>query len=228
MAHAPKRALGIFAKQPILGQVKTRLTAATSDQWAQQVAQAFLEDSLDRFGPVDAARIIAYAPAEARTFFHAVAKGRFDLVLQTDGDLGQRLRGFFESMRRQGYTRIVVVGADSPTLPVAHIKQAFESLEISDVVIGPATDGGYCLIGGNENDVPLFDGIPWSTPRVLDATIEKARAASARLTLLPPWYDVDTADDWAMLCGHVRAMRLAGFDPEVPRVVALLLWPLAA
>jgi rSAM/selenodomain-associated transferase 1 len=221
MAHPSKRVLGIFAKQPILGQAKTRLAAATSDQWAQQVAQAFLEDSLDRFSAVDAARVIAYAPAEALSYFQAVARERFDLVPQSDGDLGRRLHDFFESQRRQGYSRIVVVGTDSPTLPMAHVERAFELLETHDVVIAPAFDGGYCLIGGNEKETAMFAGIPWSTPRVLDATVERLRASSVRLALLPPWYDVDTADDWAMLCGHVRAMRLAGIDPGVPRVEAL-------
>jgi uncharacterized protein len=222
MARGSERVLGVFAKQPILGQAKTRLAAATSDQWAQQVAQALLEDSLDRFSAIEATRVIAYAPVEARAFFQAVGKGRFDLVPQSDGDLGRRLEGFFDSHRRQGYSRIVVVGTDSPTLPVAHIEQAFALLETNDVVIAPAFDGGYCLIGGNEKDAAMFDGIPWSSPRVLDATVARLRAASAQLALLPPWYDVDTADDWAMLCGHVRAMRLAGSDPGVPRVEALM------
>ena len=216
-----RKVLGIFAKQPIAGHVKTRLAAATSDGWAQRVAQAFLEDSLDRFSHVEASRVIAYAPRSGESFFAPLARGRYELAPQDDGDLGQRLRSFFDANCRHGNSRIVVLGADSPTLPVEYVEQAFAALETSDVVIGPAFDGGYYLVGSSK-EVPLFDDIPWSSPHVLVKTIERLQGASARLALLPPWYDVDTADDWAMLCGHVRALRLAGVDPGVPRVEMLM------
>jgi uncharacterized protein len=87
------------------------------------------------------------------------------------------------------------------------------------VVVGPAGDGGYYLIGCGAKEFPIFTEIPWSTSSVLEETIE--RAGSARLALLPPWYDVDTVEDWAMLRGHVRALRKAGVDPGVPRVEKL-------
>lgn len=214
--------LGVFAKQPILGQVKTRLAAATSPAWAQRVAQALLEDTLERVCQVQAWRTLVYAPSSAAAFFEPLAQGRCDLMPQGDGDLGQRLQQFFTHARRQGFARIIAVGADSPTLPIAWIEQAFEQLEASDVVIGPALDGGYYLIGAGTKEFSVFDGIPWSTARVLETTIERVEQASARLALLPPWYDVDTADDWALLRGHVKAMRRAGVDPGVPRIERLI------
>jgi rSAM/selenodomain-associated transferase 1 len=214
--------LGVFAKEPSAGQAKTRLAEAASPAWAQRVAEAFLEDSLDRFAQVDASRSIVYAPAAASSFFARLSNGRFELVAQGDGDLGQRLQNFFAHVRTDGYSRIVAVGTDSPTLPIAYIEDAFRLLLTHDVVIGPAFDGGYYLIGGGPKTIPLFEAIPWSTARVLETTVERVRAASATLALLPPWYDVDRLDDWAMLRGHVLAMRQAGIDPGVPRVERLM------
>ena len=149
-------------------------------------------------------------------------QGRYDLIPQCDGDLGHRLHHFFANARRHGYSRIIAVGADSPTLPIDYVEHAFTALEAHDVVIGPAQDGGYYLIGGSLQELAIFDDIPWSSTRVLEVTIECVQKASARLALLPPWYDVDTAADWAMLCDDVRARRLAGLDPGVPRAEQLM------
>lgn len=215
--------LGVFAKEPIAGSVKTRLAQATSAPWAQRVAAALLEDSLDRFGQVDAHRAIVYAPAAASAFFAGLSKGRFELIAQGAGDLGQRLQSFFAHARSHGYSRIVAVGSDSPTLPITYIDDAFGLLDTHDVVIGPAFDGGYYLIGSGPTTIPLFEAIPWSTSRVLETTVERVRTASATLALLPPWYDVDLLDDWAMLRGHVLAMHQAGIDPGVPHVERLIL-----
>ena len=216
------RNLGIFAKQPLAGQAKTRLAQATSPVLAQRVAMALLEDSLDRFSGIQASRAIVYAPATRTRFFSQLAQGRYDLFPQCDGDLGQRLHHFFAGARRQGYSRIIAVGADSPTVPIDYVEQAFAALEVNNVVIGPARDGGYYLIGGDPQEVAMFDDIPWSSARVLEMTIARVHKASARLALLPPWYDVDTAADWATLCADVRAKRLAGLDPGVPRLEQLM------
>jgi rSAM/selenodomain-associated transferase 1 len=220
--NSQKRILGIFAKQPLAGQAKTRLAQATSPEWAQRVAQALLEDSLDRFSRIQASRAIVYAPATAAAFFSPLAQDRYDLISQCDGDLGHRLHHFFANARRHGYSRIIAVGADSPTVPIDYVEHAFAVLEAHDVVIGPAQDGGYYLIGSGLQELAIFDNIPWSSTRVLEVTIECVQKASARLALLPPWYDVDTAADWAMLCADVRAKRLAGLDPGVPRVEQLM------
>jgi rSAM/selenodomain-associated transferase 1 len=216
------RILGVFAKQPLAGQAKTRLAQETSPEWACRVAQAILEDSLDRFSQIQASRAIVYAPAAGTAYFSRLAQGRYDLIPQCDGDLGQRLHHFFREARRHGYSRIVAVGSDSPTLPIDFVEQAFAALEVNDAVIGPAYDGGYYLIGGGLQELAVFDDIPWSSAHVLEMTIQRVQRTSARLALLPPWYDVDTADDWAILCADVRARRSAGIDPGVPRVEQLM------
>jgi rSAM/selenodomain-associated transferase 1 len=224
MANLRVRApvLGLFAKWPAPGAVKTRLAAATSAAWAARVAAAFLGDSLDRLSTLAVRRVLAFAPAAAEADFAALAGGRFELVPQSAGDLGQRLSAFVGRQLRDGAGAVVVVGADSPTLPLSYLEQAFRELEEADVVLGPTTDGGYYLIGCGPRLPPVFAGIDWSSNRVLAQTVACLGDPSWRLAVLPPWYDVDTAEDWAVLCGHLAALRRAGLDPGVPRTEELL------
>jgi rSAM/selenodomain-associated transferase 1 len=217
---AGKRVLGVFAKWPRAGAVKTRLGGAP--HWGAAVARAFLLDTLQRLAAVGERRLLAYAPAEAESDFVALVGGQFSLAAQGDGDLGQRLARFFAGQLADGAGAVVVVGTDSPTLPVEYVGRAFAALEDADVVLGPCTDGGYYLVGCGPRLPPLFDGVAWSTSRVLADTVARLADPAWRLALLPPWYDVDTADDWEMLRGHLAAMRRAGIDPGVPHTEALL------
>jgi len=218
--HSDKPMLAIFAKQPIAGQSKTRLAQTTYPDWAQRAAQAMLEDSLDRLATIDAARAIYFAPANAEAFFDQLSQGRFQLASQPDGDLGWRLRCFFDLVQRD-YGRTVVVGADSPTLPTHYITDAFRALQKHDIVIGPACDGGFYLIGMRQKLLRPFVGVNWGSSHVLEELMERL-PGDAKPALLAPWYDIDTADDWAMLRGHIKAMRQAGIDPGVPRVERLI------
>ena len=220
------RVLGVLAKQPLPGLVKTRLAAETSPQWAARVAAAFLSDSLDRLVGIDAHRILVYAPREAEAFFSGLARGRFALMPQVEGDLGQRMAAFFSTAVapklefgnegpggnevRGDPVKAVLVGVDSPTLPLSYIEEAFAKLERADIILGPATDGGYYLVGCAGRVPPIFENITWSRPTVLEETVTLLKKTEWRLELLPPWYDVDTLNDWRMLRGHLAALRRAG------------------
>ena len=166
--------------------------------------------------------MLGFAPADREADFAAVAAGRFALAPQADGDLGRRMAAFVERQLEDGARAVVLVGADSPTLPVEHVERAFAELERTDVVLGPATDGGYYLIGCGPTRPPLFEGIAWGAASVLADTAAALTDPRWRLSLLPPWYDVDTPDDWTMLGGHIAALRRAGVDPGVPHTEALL------
>lgn len=224
----PRRVLGLFAKRPVPGQVKTRLAAESFPGWAAQVAEACLLDTLDKIAGIAARRLVAFAPADAEAYFAEVVRGRCELVPQIDGDLGARLAAFFTQLAG-GADKIVVLGTDSPSLPVEFIEQAFADLDRADVVLGPATDGGYYLLGlklpsplggkgpGVRGLPPIFDGIPWGSERVLSETVARLDK-SWRLALLPPWYDVDTLRDWHMLQGHLAALERAGTDPGLLKI----------
>lgn len=216
-----QQVLGLFAKWPQAGRVKTRLAAATSAEWAADVAVAFLRDLIRRLGMIGDRRVVAFAPPDAGPAFAEVVGRSFALVPQADGDLGRRLSTFFHEQFASGAGSVVVVGTDSPTLPPALVEQAFAELSRADVVLGPATDGGYYLVGCARRVPPIFDGIAWSGPTVLGETISRLADPAWRLALLPPWYDVDTLDDWRLLCGHVAALRRAGLDPGIPHTEAL-------
>src|SRR5579864_7113330 len=139
--------LGIFAKQPRPGQVKSRLASATSAECAAQFAEAFLRDTIARLARIEARRFLVYSPAEGKEFFAALAGEQYQLIPQENGDLGIRLKHFIQGQFQQGTESIVIVGSDSPTLPPEFVDQAFVLLEDADMVLGPATDGGYYLLG---------------------------------------------------------------------------------
>jgi rSAM/selenodomain-associated transferase 1 len=220
---AARHVLGLFAKWPRPGRVKTRLAGSdpASAPFAAAVARAFLLDTIERFSALDLRRVLAFAPPDALPDFANLSQGRFTLLPQSDGDLGQRMRTFLEHQLADGADAVVFIGTDSPTLPVAYVEQAFTDLEQADVVLGPATDGGYYLLGCSRRVPPIFDAMPWGSRDVLAETVTRLADPSWRLALLPPWYDVDTPDDWTMLRGHLAALRRAGVDPGTPHTEAL-------
>jgi rSAM/selenodomain-associated transferase 1 len=211
-----------LAKWPLPGAVKTRLAAATSAPWAARVAEAFLLDQVERLTGVAVRRVLAFAPATAEKSFADLVGDRYALLPQAAGNLGDRMASFIAAQLQAGAERVVLLGTDSPTVPLTFVEQAFQELAEADVVLGPATDGGYYLIGCAQRLPPLFEHVTWSSSCVLAQTIAGLADPARRLALLPPWYDVDTLDDWRMLQGHVRAQRRAGLDPGVPHTELLL------
>jgi glycosyltransferase A (GT-A) superfamily protein (DUF2064 family) len=108
-----------------------------------------------------------------------------------------------------GYDSVVVIGADSPTLPADYLYEAFERLsDEDDVVVGPAEDAGYYLIGMRKFRREIFADIPWGTPGVLSATNDRMRDAGLKLNLLPTWYDVDTPAELEKLKEDIESGRV--------------------
>lgn len=118
--------------------------------------------------------------------------------------------------------RTVLIGSDSPTLPIEYVEQAFEKLREVDCVLGPATDGGYYLIGLRRPIPALFEHIAWSGCHVLQQTVERAAQSNVTVGLLPPWYDIDDLADLQMLAGHIRGMTHAGWTHPCPMTAAAL------
>jgi len=201
------RQLGMFAKYWQPGKVKTRLARHVGDRQASDLYRAFLRTLVRRFEASADRRILAYWPEDRRDQFRALAGGNWSVELQTSGDLGQRMSRFFAAARACAGGPIVLIGSDSPTLPVQYVERAFELLEHVPVVLGPSTDGGYYLIGISGPIPCLFSGVSWSTPQVLDQTVALLHQADCRYALLPPWYDVDDGDDLRKLGGELDAMR---------------------
>ncbi len=212
MEPRSSQTLGIFVRQPVPGRVKTRLAAELGEKRAAEIYSAFITDVANRFRRIGNERVLCFCPdsTESRRYFESVAGPDYRLWPQPEADLGTRMQRFLDEHIRGAGDRVVVIGSDSPTLPRGYVEQAFVALDGADCVIGPATDGGFYLIGMSGRAWPLFPGVEWSTSRVLDQTVQRAHDCGARLAVLPAWYDVDTPDDLRMLVGHVRALALAG------------------
>ena len=199
---SPHAALVIFAKAPIPGEVNTRLCPPLTPDEAATLHGSFVLDMLERTKvavaklklPID--RYLACAPSSTLVFFKIMEERQgVALINQIGDDLGARINQAFETMFSRGYTRVLIVGTDVPTLPLDHYKQALALLETNDLVLGPALDGGYYLIGLKRMVPDLFVGIPWSTERVLGLTKTNATNLGLRTALISPWRDVDTIDD---------------------------------
>ncbi len=119
-----------------------------------------------------------------------------ELRSQCGGGLGDRMAAAIAEAIEGGAERVVVIGTDCPEVDATVVQDAFERLESADVVLGPATDGGYYLIGMSTLQASLFAQIPWSTADTLRVTLERARESGLSIALLEKRSDIDTADDW--------------------------------
>jgi len=229
-----------MAKTPRPGQVKTRLVPPLSADEATALNAAFLGDitaTITSLGGSPAiAAFVAYAPAGDEAWFDGMLAPGTALLL-ADGSLpappgvsgiGRALLHATRALLARGYDAVCLVNSDSPTLPAAILGDAVATLALGrKVVLGPAEDGGYYLIG-----IPtalarraeaLFNDIPWSTPQVTAVTLARAALAGLEVAQLPPWYDVDDAPSLRRLIrsigGHGGALSPA---PETARCVARL------
>jgi hypothetical protein len=184
---AGENLLGIFAKEPVDGEVKTRLTPPLDAWQAAELYRASLEETVARLG-TGPWRIVLFHAGRRAYFAHAFP----GLLLQpqTGGDLGSRMAqalGFLLSLGQ----RAILVGSDSPDLPLAYVQQAFAELQSHEVVLAPAADGGYILIGERRHHPELFRDIPWSTAAVFSKTRSRAAELGIACAEVPPWEDID-------------------------------------
>ena len=191
--------LALFAKCPRPGEVKTRLVPELGAAGAAALYEAMLLDIVDQHAAPGASdRALWFSPDDAEPWFRENIPPAYRLLAQVGSDLPERMRALFRRHSQEGYTRIVLRGTDSPTLPAARIDEAFAALADSDLVLCPDLDGGYNLIGLCAPSDDIFD-IPMSTESVLDQTVARAKAAGLRLRLLEPHHDVDVAADLGRL-----------------------------
>ena len=217
-------ALVIFAKAPVPGQVKTRLCPPLTPDEAATLHGSFVLDTLERTKAavgklkLDMDRYLACAPSSGHVFFKIMEERQgVKLIDQVGDDLGARMHHVVETMFSRGYRRTIIIGTDVPTVPLDHFKQALTSLEDHDLVLGPALDGGYYLIGINQSVPELFSDIPWSTDQVLRLTQEKAAVLGLKTALLERWRDVDTLDDLEAL---IEECTTDSKKPKNERVVS--------
>jgi len=209
MNHAKR--LGIFVKPPVPGAVKTRLSPPLSPEEACDLYKAFLQDTFRRLGRVKGSRTTVFHTEGDVSGLTPLLPEKSALETQRGEDLGSRMAAAFDRLLH-GAARAVIVGSDSPDLPIQYVRRAFQKLKHKDVVLGPATDGGYYLVGLRAPADGLFDGVNWSGPDVLARTLTNIEAAGRSLAMLPMWYDVDDEASLRILSAMVSARRLEGRD----------------
>ena len=187
----PGRTLILFGKLPQPGKVKTRLAVDTGDEHAAQIYRRLLFTALDLLTE-DTHRGILYLDADPELDFPGEFS-RFPTRLQSGDSLGSKMEAAFAN-HLGNQERVVLVGSDCPELTLPIVQLAFDCLDNADLVLGPATDGGYYLIGMKQL-LPVFTGIPWSSDMVLRESLRLAIHAGYRVFLLPELRDLDTLDD---------------------------------
>ena len=191
----------IFTRYPTPGKTKTRLIPALGEAGAAALQRQMTEHTLGRAQVCQQQRSLAIeicftgATQAAMTTWLGP---QWAYQSQGTGSLGDRLEQAFRRAEKIGYSRTVVIGIDCPALEVAHLNQAFEQLGDRDVVLGPAADGGYYLIGLKRPVAALFQSIAWGTETVLTQTVAAAEAAALSIAYLEVLKDVDYPQDLAV------------------------------
>lgn len=188
-----QQALLIFIRNPEMGKVKTRLAQEVGDLEALRIYNTLLAHTRQVTLAVDAHRMLFYSDFIDRN--DEWPDRRFDKHLQPKGDLGQRMQQAFD-MALQAEEGALIIGSDCPELTPAILHEAQDALQQHDFVIGPATDGGYYLLGMNHLDTTLFQNMPWSTDQVFEETIRRIETSNSSYHVLPTLSDIDYAKDW--------------------------------
>lgn len=197
----------LFTRYPVPGTTKTRLIPALGALEAAQLQRHMTEHALNQARQLQRRRaiqpVIAYEGGDENRMRSWLGE---DLVYMTQGagSIGDRMHRAFAQAKRLGLPKTVIIGTDIPQLTADTIWQAFQFLEQTDLVLGPATDGGYYLIGMGRMLAPdpprkLFDDIAWGTGQVLEQTLFMAQRAGFSWTLLDELQDVDRPEDLALL-----------------------------
>jgi rSAM/selenodomain-associated transferase 1 len=187
----------LLVKYPENGQVKHRLSPHLNEDVITRLYRCFVHDTLSTIKTIDATLFICYFPPDTEEKFRDWLGSTFLFFPQNGTNLGERMKNCFIHAFAQGFHRVILIGSDSPDLPVTFLHNAFTELRTHEVVLGPSSDGGYYLIGFRDNTFlpSVFEGIPWSQPTVLLDTVKKIQQKNHRFSLLPVWGDIDTIAD---------------------------------
>jgi rSAM/selenodomain-associated transferase 1 len=185
----------MFVKNPKPGDVKTRLAESIGDEHAARIYRSFVLDTISMLQSIGISFELCCWPDDygMQDIFGAALKYR----CQRGRDLSERLINAFRDVFTEGVRHVIAISSDNPDLPADAITRAFEHLAFYDAVLGPTLDGGYYLAGFSNKSFTqqAFRNIQWSTPQVLAQTRARLNESGRTVSLLPPWQDIDTADD---------------------------------
>lgn len=198
-------AISIVCKTPGVGGGKSRLRPLLGEEMVTRLSASFIRDVAatleavpDRLGR----HLYAlFSPAGSEAALRALLPSPWTLVPRQEANVGSVLEVSMTAFLGDGHDCAILVNGDSPTLPTDFVVEAIAALRAPGdrVVLGPALDGGYYLVGLKHSHPRLFQDIAWSTPTVLAHTLDRAKEIGLPVTLLPPWYDVDEPQDFVRL-----------------------------
>jgi rSAM/selenodomain-associated transferase 1 len=197
----------VFGREPAAGRVKTRLAAGIGGPAAARVYAVTLEHSLEAAIDSGARVVLSLAAAPSDEWARGI---ECSIEVQGTGDLGDRMADAFERHFSETEERVIIVGSDCPLITPEHLLAAADALAERDVVLGPAIDGGYWLVGQRRPGVDLFSDIPWSSHDTLDQTRQRLADVGASWTEIDELRDIDTKEDF----------EAALDDPRMPQNLA--------
>lgn len=192
----PVQVIALFVKTPLPGRVKTRLARDIGTEAACIIYRRLANRTIEHAAASGIPLVICY-DGNREDVPDDWQQPAWSVIPQATGDLGRRMAAAFRALFHDAAHHVVVIGSDIPGIDCAYLRHAFSLLDDHDMVIGPATDGGYCLIGFRRQSFTprLFQGVPWSTGQVLRLTLQAAAREGLNVGLLPPLSDIDTIDD---------------------------------
>lgn len=194
-----KEVVLVFQKNEVLGKVKTRLAASVGEKQALEIYLQLLDKTYLALRDISVSITTYFAEFIPDNPIQSAE----NKLVQVGQDLGERMKNAFAKNFESGMEKVVLIGTDCPSLEGTHLAQAFEALDQCDLVLGPARDGGYYLIGMKRRSDFLFEGIPWSTELVLSQTLALAAEQGLQTSLLPVLEDIDTLEDWERYCSQI-------------------------
>lgn len=215
-----------MTKAPEPGRVKTRLSPPLTPEEAAELNRCFLRDlgeSINEAGQTTSGcGVVVYTPVGKESFYNGIFPDRFRFVPQRGSDFGERLRFAGEDLLAVGFDSFCLINSDSPMVPVSSFAKAAALLEKAGdrVVLGPSEDGGYYLIGLKQMKERLFQEIEWSTERVLEQTMQRAKEIGLEVDLLPVGLDVDDSATLRILCQRLLRDDQADMAPHTKRFIA--------
>jgi len=190
-----KRALIIFQKMAVAGKVKTRIAKNVGDEVALEIYKKLVLYTHDIASEITGDKIIYFSNNQLEKTQENIPD-QFQIEIQSGIDLGQKMANAFEEILAKGYEKVLLIGTDCGMLTSDLLDKGFEILDEKDLVIGPAKDGGYYLIGMKILRTEIFETIPWSTEEVFGLTLKRVESEGLSYGLLPVLSDVDTYEDW--------------------------------
>jgi rSAM/selenodomain-associated transferase 1 len=191
-----KHILIIFIKNLVLGSVKTRLAKTIGNEKAMEIYKHLIQHTCSVVGSLQCDKVVCYS---AYIEADDVWKDGFQKSVQQGSELGERMLNAVDSAFKQGYRNAVIIGSDCMEITTEIISDAFVALEHADIVIGPATDGGYYLLGMSQMHLPIFKDKNWSTNQVFKQTVNDITAMGLSYRCLPMLSDIDEEKDLTTL-----------------------------